>query len=348
MAYTILNTDGTVLLLLADGQVDKSTTSLSLIGRNYPSYGQDLNNNFVKLLANFASVVGNPPRSPLTGQLWYDTTSKRLKIYDNGFKTIGAVRISTTEPSDLQSGDLWFDDSTKQLKIVSSTVTYNVGPVFPSYVGSSGFTLPETTVNDQDGAAKEVLLLRSYGNSVGVLYFDETGQDLPFEMDSSDRTTFIPNATTSTVVSGLTITGDLNVQGKVSNSYLSLGVDIDVISPAPNNDVLAFSGTYDPVTGINAATGKQNPEIVKILNQIYPVNATTLTSTSTVMTGVLLGTQARVLCKFSVINGVARTGYQARVFRTVGTHQNASWQPYYYTTSTFGPSGINYISTTTN
>ena len=56
MAYTILNTDGTTLLLLADGTVDQSATSLALVGRNVNSYGQYLNNDLVKILANSANT----------------------------------------------------------------------------------------------------------------------------------------------------------------------------------------------------------------------------------------------------------------------------------------------------
>lgn len=344
MAYKILNTDGTTLLLLADGQVDKSATSLTLIGRNYASYGEELNNNLVKILANNANSSGIPPRSPLKGQLWYDTTLRRLKVYDNGFKTIGAVEVDDQQPATLQTGDLWFDSITKQLKIYSSGLLYTVGPAIPTNIGLSGLSLPETTITDQDDASKEVILLRSYGNTIGVIYYDDTDQDLPFDIDSNDKTTYLPNATTSTIVSGITVIGDLSVSGKVSNNYLSLAVDLDIVSPNPNNDALAFAGISPPASEL------QNPAIARILNSMFPVNPTILTSTSTNMSGVLLGTQARVLCKFSSILGVTRTGYQTRVFRTVGNYTTASWEAYYYTTATIGASThvpINYINTTT-
>ena len=56
MAFTINKTDGTVLTTIADGTVD-STTSLSLIGKNYAGYGEILNENQVKLLENFANTT---------------------------------------------------------------------------------------------------------------------------------------------------------------------------------------------------------------------------------------------------------------------------------------------------
>lgn len=348
MAYTILNPDGTTLLLLADGQIDKSTTSLTLIGKNYSSYGQELNNNFVRLLANSASSSGNPPRSPLTGQLWYDTSARRLKVYDNGFKTVGAVDVSSSQPLTLQTGDLWWDSSTRQLKIYSAGSVYTVGPTFPYTIGQTGLMLPNTTITDNDDIAKDVVLLKSHGTTVGVVYYDQSGNSDSFLMNQEDKIAYIPDATTSTIVSGLTIIGDLRVDGRLSNSYLSLSVDLDVISPSPNSDALAFGAPYG-----TTAKAFQDPKIVNILNQVYPPNKTVLSNTSTSMAGSLLGTEARVLCKYSSIGGVSESGYQVRVFRIVGTESdNLTWDPYYFRSdvSVFGDESIsvNYISTNTN
>ena len=92
MSYIINKTDGTALSTtnisagkLLDGTVD-TDTGLSLIGRNYPNYGDAQNENFVRLLENFADV--NPPTisltalNALTGTLWYDTANKKLRVYD--------------------------------------------------------------------------------------------------------------------------------------------------------------------------------------------------------------------------------------------------------------------------
>lgn len=341
MSYTIFNTDGTVLLLLADGQVDKSATSLTLIGKNYATYGQDLNNNFVKLLANSANTSGNPPRSPLKGQLWYDTTAQRLKVYDNGFKAIGVVNIASGQPVNLQTGDLWFDSTNHQLKLFNAGIVYTVGPSFSSTIGETGFVSPITTITDQESSAKGVILLKSYGTTLGLMYYDDTGENLPFDMAQDDQLLYAPNATTSTVVSGLTLYGDLSVSGKISNDYLSMNVDLDVISPNPNNDSLAFGGTFG-----TSAVSIQNPVIAEILDKMFPPNPTLLQSSTTQMRGLLSGSQARVLCKYTSSGGVAGSGYQVRVFYATGPLQNLSWQPYYYTTATVGGAAVpvNYIS----
>ena len=78
MAYTLSLSNGSALLPngLADGTIDTTATSLSLIGKNYPGYGTFLNENFVKLLENFSNST--EPNSALPGQIWYDNANKVL------------------------------------------------------------------------------------------------------------------------------------------------------------------------------------------------------------------------------------------------------------------------------
>ena len=78
MAYTIVKSNGTTLTTIADGTINTTSTSLGLPGRNYPGYGQPVDENFVWLTENFASP--NPPSNPLTGQLWYNTNNQTMYI----------------------------------------------------------------------------------------------------------------------------------------------------------------------------------------------------------------------------------------------------------------------------
>ena len=83
MAYTVNSKNKTISI--ADGNVNAADTSLTLIGRDRPSYGQDIAQNFVDLLQNFAGTpINSTPVNPIEGQLWYDTTTsvKLLKVYD--------------------------------------------------------------------------------------------------------------------------------------------------------------------------------------------------------------------------------------------------------------------------
>ena len=75
MTYTINTFDGNFLTNVNPGTVDTST-SLSLLGKNYSGYGQIIASNYVYLLENFAKTTA--PANPLKGQLWYDKTENVL------------------------------------------------------------------------------------------------------------------------------------------------------------------------------------------------------------------------------------------------------------------------------
>ena len=78
MAYTIIRSNGAVLTTIPDGNINTTSTSLGLPGRNYPGYGQTLDTNFVRITENWAN--SSPPSNPLKGQLWYNTTLNTLNI----------------------------------------------------------------------------------------------------------------------------------------------------------------------------------------------------------------------------------------------------------------------------
>ena len=302
MAYTILNTDGTTLTILPDGQVDQYTTSLTLIGKNSNAYGAELNNNFITVLANSANSVGNPPRSPLTGQLWYDTTNKRLKVYDNGFTSVNGAIVSASAPNG-SPGDLWFDTVNGQLKVFTSAGINIVGPTNSAKLGNIGWYAPATPIKDNLNNAQQVSLLQSYGVTLGLMScqaFTMSPTDYSTYLNS---TTTLTTATTSTVMSGLTVFGDINYTGHLTNKYLSAGpLDLDVLM-----------ATYG--AGANDATGNfvatQNIQIQTYLTRMFPPASSTSLYNEV---GVAVGTEARVLVQYHAIGGISSVGYQVRRF----------------------------------
>lgn len=96
MAYTIIRSNGTTLTTIPDGNINTSSTSLGLPGRNYPGYGQTLDTNFVRMLENFANSA--PPANPLKGQLWFNTTLNTLNICPSDGTTNAAAwtTVATT------------------------------------------------------------------------------------------------------------------------------------------------------------------------------------------------------------------------------------------------------------
>jgi len=114
-------------------------TSLALVGKGYPNYGQKFAESFVHLLENFASPT--PPENPIEGQLWYDTSdinNKVLKIMDG---TASAVRWpnangiyqqptdpKTSDTAGLKNGDIWVDTLANQIKIYNQNSWTLIGP----------------------------------------------------------------------------------------------------------------------------------------------------------------------------------------------------------------------------
>lgn len=303
MAYNILNSDGSSLVLLPDSTVDQVTTSLTLIGKNFNGYGEHYNNNLIKLLSNFANNAATPPRNPLKGQLWYDTTTKKLKVYDSVFKTIGGAIISGTQPGDLSAGDLWFDNTNNQLKMFTGDSLFVIGPQFSKLIGDNGWIIPQTPIKDVYGDAQDLVLMKSHGEVVGTI------SRVAFDVDPSDAVTYF--STTSYRVSyGIGVIGDVLFTGQVTNKHLSMVIDIDRLTPA-SPDVTNFLSDFI----------LQNTAITTLLTSMFPPIADPTTDDI----GVPLNTEARVLCTYTV----PLAGYQVRRFRFVNqVGVGESWQPY--------------------
>jgi hypothetical protein len=133
MPYYINRTDGTSLTTIQDGAVDNTTTSLSLVGKNFPTYGQLLNQNLVSLLENFAA--SSSPNFALSGQIWYDSSNKNINFYREGsssnyWQKVAVITETSSAPSNPRLGDLWYDTSSSQLKIYdTNTLAWKiVGP----------------------------------------------------------------------------------------------------------------------------------------------------------------------------------------------------------------------------
>jgi hypothetical protein len=127
MSYTITHANGTNPIVIADGTVDNST-SIALVGKNTPNYGQYLDQNFLNMLENFAN--GAQPTNAITGQIWYDSANKALKVFTGTlFKNISSATSSATAPTGAVVGDLWWDTVNQQLNVYNGTGWVIIGPL---------------------------------------------------------------------------------------------------------------------------------------------------------------------------------------------------------------------------
>ena len=136
MAYTINKTDGTILATVNDGVLD-TTSSLSLIGRNYQSYGEAFNEDLIKLLENSSSATA--PSSPIEGELWWDKTNDRLKVYTGvAWVNVGVESSATTPSTGLSTGMLWNDITNDQLYMYDGSAFDLIGPIYSTADGVAG------------------------------------------------------------------------------------------------------------------------------------------------------------------------------------------------------------------
>ena len=242
MAYTINLTNGTTFATITDGTVNTALApTLTLIGKNYAGYGQFLDDNFIRMLENSANTTAPP--APLSGQLWWDTTTPPgplLKVYSGtAWKVISGATSSASAPNPAVQGDLWYDNVNQQLKVCSAAPStfIVVGPAYSSAQGTSG-AVPITISNGTTGYI--VTGLYANNNLVGII---SGATDFVPAGNSSGFATEFPK-----IYKGFTVWNTGNTSGNISNpGNITLAVAGSVI------ETVASTGVY--VTGLVTASG---------------------------------------------------------------------------------------------
>jgi len=235
MSYSITLSGGAALTTVADGTVDTTSTSLTLIGKNYAGYGVFLNENYIKLLENFANST--PPTATLTGQLWWDNANNTLKVYNGAqWKPLSSSASSATAPTSPITGDLWWDSVNAQLKVWGGSAWIVVGPAYSTSSGQTGAVV--TTINDT-GAASHVVLEIYVANTIIAIYSKDT---------TFTPATSIPGFTT--INPGMNLVSSSTVPGAAMNGTISSASTASAFS-AVTNITPAMSATYSLGTPTN-------------------------------------------------------------------------------------------------
>jgi hypothetical protein len=168
MAYQVDKFNGTFLISVEDGTID-TTTDLRFVGKNYAGYGEVQNENFLHLLENFANTTA-PPKV-VTGQIWFDSATKKLKFYDGSkFRIASGAEASQTAPSGLTPGDFWFDTAGQQLYAFNGTEFVLIGPESAPDIGTSAL-IPQV-VRDNAGGTHSIAKLLAGGETMLVISKD--------------------------------------------------------------------------------------------------------------------------------------------------------------------------------
>ena len=166
MAYQIDRFNGTFLVSVDDQTLNSTATDLRFVGRNYSGYGEIENENFLHLLENFANSSA-PPRA-ISGQTWFDTSTKKLKIYDgNKFKVTTGAEASATAPTGLAIGDFWWDNQNEQIKVWNGTEFVLVGPEKSPIYGDTS-TAP-AVVKDSVGSDQQIIKFQVGGEVIAIV-----------------------------------------------------------------------------------------------------------------------------------------------------------------------------------
>lgn len=272
MSYTITKTNGVTLTTIVDGTVDQSATDLVLIGKNSSSYGTYLNDNFIWLLENFAN--SSQPNNPVTGQLWFDTTENRIKVYDGArFKVSGGTIVANSAPSGIVAGDLWINPATEQLFFNDGIQTILAGPLYTAAQGQTGFVV--STILDTNNIEHTIAYLyvaqtlmgifskdaftpaaaiAGFTGSIAVGFNVGNASGIKFNVPTRSAYSLIaPNGDLKTTSSFVTSTGNNSLTGTVSiqnNTPLILGANA-------NNQI----ETSTTILNIKSNTSDQNFQV---------------------------------------------------------------------------------------
>lgn len=227
MAYSINLTDATLFATVADG-TQNTSSSMTIIGKNFSGYGEQLGENFIRLLESNANT--SAPSAPLIGQLWYDKTTNLIKAYNGTiFKSLSGAEASLTAPTSPIEGDLWFKNDDDQLYIYNGAAFILVGPQTIAGLGLTGAVVEVIT----SGAT-------TINHTVTKLYIENTvvgiwNEDAEFTPDVAITgfATVKPGLQMSTTVTGALF------QGTATDSQLLDGIDSTGFLSALSDDTTA-------------------------------------------------------------------------------------------------------------
>lgn len=182
----IINNRNNDTIIIPDGELNQDY-SVDLVGRNYENYGQIIATGFVDLLNNFASA--SAPAKATDGQLWYDNTLKKLRVYDStsgGWKPTG-ILVSSSRPTNTfgleGNGTAYYDTSLGQLYIHANggyQLANKAGEISDAYVADSalgnpaeyGTTLRNIYLTDTAGVKRAVMALVYVNSGENSAFFE--------------------------------------------------------------------------------------------------------------------------------------------------------------------------------
>ena len=290
MPYFVNKTDGSIITVL-DGTKDTTTTSLVLFGRLVQNYGDQTNENFVRLLENFSYT--SSPANPISGQLWFDRNTNNIKVYttNDAWVTVGSVIQGNVDISgNLEIGATGFaiKDTNGNIEIINSATNGNVS-FFCNVAGTN------TRVLHINGSTGLVQVNANATNNFGLttkLYVDSQIQAATSTGDASLQANV--NIINANLTARINAENDLSANITAANAAIALrdtiarvdsinsAIDIAIQSNVNNlnfvdglqlNSLLALEAAMiSNVAAANSRVDGANINITAVNNRLNSVN----------------------------------------------------------------------------
>ena len=331
MPYTVNKTNPAASpnQYIVQDSILNTQTDLSFVGKGYAGYGEVIAENFLNLLENFSNTTA--PTKPIKGQLWYDESSNRLKVYTGtSFQPSSGVSYTSVTPIGLIPGDLWIDSNTQQLYFNNGVNNVLVGPPATSEDGAqNGFifeTIADATDVNQnitswynDGSRIAIISEDSFTPKIGIIGFANITKGITLSTAIAGLK-FAGTATDADKLGGISATDFLKADidetttgtfSVVNDSGITVGIDSDlklqvdgsgaVIQSFVTDGDITFKVNDGGIPGVSVMTidgstsrvgiGTINPTTK--LDVVGTVNATALTATE--ITGALHSSAITIL-----------------------------------------------------
>jgi hypothetical protein len=239
MAYTIRNTRNQLVATVVDGAVD-STTNVRLIGKNFVGYGTALNENIIALLENFASP--SAPNKPVTGMLWYDTSTNDLYVYNGANTFVPAIKTASNLTV---TGNVSASNLTVTGNVSASNVSATTSMSAPTFNGNISGTTANLTGNANVGNLGTAQVLATANVTAPQLISNISVGTAPLVVTSTTQV-----ANLNVAVAGSLVNGNSNVT-VTANANVTVGV-------AGNAAILTVTGTGANIAGGASITGNAN------------------------------------------------------------------------------------------